>query len=183
MLAEISRKSKHQKMEALALQAQADIMLLKGDRQSSAKVLAAAVAIGQSLGDPDVEAPALSTLGLIAFWDHEYRRAIDHWQKYLEVVRRPAPPASAALSRQMEALGLGSLAACNKSPQQQAADNYEANVDNAADSMEANVANAADNMAASTDNAADAMKSAADNKSDAMKAAADNKSDAMTNTK
>ena len=32
------------------------------------------------------------------------------------------------------ALGLGSLAACNKSPQQEAADNYEANVDNAADS-------------------------------------------------
>ena len=57
------------------------------------------------------------------------------------------------------ALGLGSLAACNKSPQQQAADNYEANADNAAD----------------------AMKSAADNKSDAMKNAADNKADAIKN--
>ena len=49
------------------------------------------------------------------------------------------------------ALGLGSLAACNKSPQQQAADNYEANADNAAD------------------NKSDAMKNAADNTADAMK--------------
>ena len=72
------------------------------------------------------------------------------------------------------ALGLGSLAACNKSPQEQAAANYEANVDNAADTMEANVGNAADNMTATTDNAADAMKDAAGNKADAMKDAADN---------
>jgi len=68
------------------------------------------------------------------------------------------------------ALGLGSLAACNKSPQQEAADNYEANVDNSADAMSANA-----------DNASDAMKAAADNKSDAMKNAADNTADAMTN--
>ena len=79
------------------------------------------------------------------------------------------------------ALGLGSLAACNKSPEKQAADNYEANVDNAADTMEANVDNAADQMTSNTDNAADAMKAAADNKSDAMKNAADNKADAMAN--
>jgi hypothetical protein len=79
------------------------------------------------------------------------------------------------------ALGLGSLAACNKSPQTQAADNYEANVDNSADTMVANVDNAADNMTASTDNAADAMKDSAKNKADAMKDAADNKADAMKN--
>src|SRR5690348_13921943 len=79
------------------------------------------------------------------------------------------------------ALGLGSLAACNKSPQQQAADNYEANVDNSADMMESNVDNAADQMTANADNASDAMKAAADNKSDAMKNAADNTADAMTN--
>ena len=79
------------------------------------------------------------------------------------------------------ALGLGSLAACNKSPQQEAADNYEANVDNSADQMEANVGNAADAMTANAENASDAMKAAADNKSDAMKNAADNTADAMTN--
>jgi hypothetical protein len=79
------------------------------------------------------------------------------------------------------ALGLASLAACNKSPQQQAADNYEANADNSADQMEANVDNAAENMTASTDNAADQMKAAANNKADAMKNAADNKADAIKN--
>jgi hypothetical protein len=79
------------------------------------------------------------------------------------------------------ALGLGSLAACNKSAQEQAADNYEANVDNAADQMESNMGNAADQMTANADNAADAMKSAADNKADAMKDAADNKADAIAN--
>jgi hypothetical protein len=75
------------------------------------------------------------------------------------------------------ALGLGSLAACNKTP----ADNYEANADNAADQMEANVDNAADQMTANAENASDAMKAAADNKSDAMKNAADNTADAMAN--
>jgi len=79
------------------------------------------------------------------------------------------------------ALGLGSLAACNKNPQEQAADNYEANVDNAADQMQENVGNAADEMTANAENASDAMKSAADNQADAMKNAADNKADAMTN--
>jgi hypothetical protein len=79
------------------------------------------------------------------------------------------------------ALGLGSLAACNKSSQQQAADNYEANADNAAEQMETNVDNAADQMTANADTASDAMKSAADNKSDAMKNAADNKADQIAN--
>ena len=45
------------------------------------------------------------------------------------------------------ALGLGSLAACNKSPQEQTADNIEANADNTADTMEANADNAADDDA------------------------------------
>ena len=56
------------------------------------------------------------------------------------------------------ALGLGSLAACNKSPTEQAADNIEANDDNTADQMEANVDNAADEMQANTENAADAVR-------------------------
>ena len=81
------------------------------------------------------------------------------------------------------ALGIAALGACNKNPQQQAADNYEANVANAADTMEANVDNAADQMTANVDNASDAMKSAADNKSDEMKAAADNKADEIKNSK
>ena len=67
------------------------------------------------------------------------------------------------------ALGLGSLAACNKSPSEQAADNYEANVDNSADQMEANVDNAADAMQANTENAADAVRNAGDNAADAVR--------------
>ncbi len=39
------------------------------------------------------------------------------------------------------ALGLGSLAACNKSPQEQTADNIEANAENTADTIEANADN------------------------------------------
>jgi CHAT domain-containing protein len=108
-LAEISRKSMHRKMEAFALQGQADALLMKGDRKSAAKFLAAAAVLGQGLGDPDVEAPALATLGLIAFGDNDNRRAIECWQKYLAAVRRPAPPVSAGLNRQMEAIGLGLL--------------------------------------------------------------------------
>jgi hypothetical protein len=76
---------------------------------------------------------------------------------------------------------LGALGACKKNPQEQAADNYEANVDANADNMVAGTENAADNMTATTDNAADAMKDAANNKADAMKAAADNTADAMKN--
>ena len=49
------------------------------------------------------------------------------------------------------ALCVGALGACKKSPQTQAADNYEANVDNSTDTMVANVDNAADNMTAATE--------------------------------
>jgi hypothetical protein len=75
------------------------------------------------------------------------------------------------------ALGLGSLAACNKTPAEANADNMEANVDANADAMVENVDNSADMMTANADNAADAMKDAADNKADAMKGAADNAAD------
>ena len=39
------------------------------------------------------------------------------------------------------ALGLGSLTACNKNPQEQTADNIEANAENIADTIEANAEN------------------------------------------
>ncbi len=108
-LEEISRNDRDRKMEALALQAQAGALLMKGDRKNAEKSLADAVAIGRNLGDPDVEASALSSLGLIAVWDQDNRRAIEYWQKYLEVVRRPAPSGGAVVNRQMEAIDLGLL--------------------------------------------------------------------------
>ena len=46
------------------------------------------------------------------------------------------------------ALGLGSLAACKQSPQEQTADNIEANAENTADTIEANADNTADNLQA-----------------------------------
>ena len=72
------------------------------------------------------------------------------------------------------ALGLGSLAACNKSPKEQVADNIEANADNTADMMEANVDNAADAMQANTENAADAVRNVGDNQADAVRNADNN---------
>jgi len=50
------------------------------------------------------------------------------------------------------ALGAAALAACNQSPQEQAADNIEANAENAADTVRAEGENAAD----ATRNGADA---------------------------
>ena len=45
------------------------------------------------------------------------------------------------------ALGIGALAACKQSPQEQTADNIEANAENTADTIEANADNTADNDA------------------------------------
>src|SRR3954464_10876161 len=71
------------------------------------------------------------------------------------------------------ALGLGSLAACNKSPTEQTADNIEANAENTADTIEANADNAADTMQANAENAADAVRNAGDNQADAVRNSAD----------
>jgi hypothetical protein len=71
-------------------------------------------------------------------------------------------------------LALGTLTACQKSANDQVADNVEANADNSADQMQQNVDAAADNMTAATDNAADQMKSDADNKADAIRNADNN---------
>lgn len=79
----------------------------------------------------------------------------------------------------LAAAGLMSLAACNKTPEQQnvidAGDNAAAVLDNAADNMEAladNTTNATvENLA---ENAADNLHAAADNATDAAHAKADN---------
>jgi len=72
------------------------------------------------------------------------------------------------------ALGAAALAACNQSPQEQAADNIEANAENTADTIEANsdsvpgvtlndaADNAADQVRAEGENAADAVRNGAD---------------------
>lgn len=67
------------------------------------------------------------------------------------------------------AAGLMSLAACNSSPREEAADNIEANAEAVADNLE----EAADN--ASTDAAEDNLESAADN----VRAMGENQADDM----
>ena len=67
------------------------------------------------------------------------------------------------------ALGLGSLAACNKNPTEQTADNIEANAENTADTIEANADNASDMMQANADNAADMVRNEGDQKADAVR--------------
>ena len=60
------------------------------------------------------------------------------------------------------ALGIGALAACKQSPQENTADNIEANAENTADTIEANADNAADNLQANAENTADAVRNSAD---------------------
>ena len=62
------------------------------------------------------------------------------------------------------AAGLAALAACNKSPQEQAADNVQANAENVADNLEA----AADNASSG------AAKDALQNQADATRAVGEN---------
>ena len=60
------------------------------------------------------------------------------------------------------ALGLAGLAACNKSAQEQTADNIEANAANAADNMQANAENTADQVRNEGEQNADAVRNSAD---------------------
>jgi hypothetical protein len=74
----------------------------------------------------------------------------------------------------MVALGLGAVAACQQSPQEQRADNIEANAENAADNLE----EAADNSATdagedSLQNQADATREQGENTADAVRNGAD----------
>jgi len=67
------------------------------------------------------------------------------------------------------ALGLGALAACNKSPQEANAENIESNYDNTPAAMQENVGNADEAMEANTANAAEAVRNEGDNAAAAAK--------------
>jgi len=64
------------------------------------------------------------------------------------------------------AVGLAALAACNKSPQENAAENITDTTNNTAE-----------NITENAENKADAVKNAAENKAEAVKNAADNSAD------
>jgi hypothetical protein len=75
------------------------------------------------------------------------------------------------------ALGLGALAACNKSPKEATADNIESNYENTADNMEASADNTATNVQDTASNAADAVRNEGQEKADAVR----NSGNAATN--
>src|SRR5206468_3348767 len=67
------------------------------------------------------------------------------------------------------ALGVGALAACNKSPTEQAAENVESNYGNAAENLEATTANAAEAIESNAANASSEVKAAGENAASALK--------------
>src|SRR5215207_7492875 len=71
------------------------------------------------------------------------------------------------------ALGLGSLAACNQSAQEEVADNIEANAEATADVIEENTEAAADAMEANGQAAADEVRAEGENAADATREGAD----------
>lgn len=60
------------------------------------------------------------------------------------------------------AAGLAALAACNQSPQENAAENIEANADNVSENIEMNAENASENVQANAENAAENVENTAD---------------------
>jgi hypothetical protein len=71
------------------------------------------------------------------------------------------------------ALGVAALAACKQSPNEQAADNIEANAENTADTIEANAENQADVIQENAENAADQVRAEGENAADATRNGSD----------
>jgi len=72
------------------------------------------------------------------------------------------------------AVGLASLAACNQSPQEQVADNIEANAEMTADNLEMMADNTGNEaLEANLENAADATREAGEENADATRTGAD----------
>jgi len=71
------------------------------------------------------------------------------------------------------AIGLAALTACKQSPQENTADNIEANAENTADVIEANAANVTANIEANAENTAAAVRNAGETKADAVRNSAD----------
>ena len=71
------------------------------------------------------------------------------------------------------AFGILGLAACKQSPQEQAADNIEANAENVVDTIEANTENASDAVEANGQNAADEVRAQGENAADQVRNGAD----------
>jgi CHAT domain-containing protein/tetratricopeptide (TPR) repeat protein len=109
-MAEIARKKGDRGSESLALQFQANALLMQGDRKSAERDLTEALAIGRSLESQTLEIQSLASLGFLAAWDGDDRRAADFWGQLVEAARKPSSsPTDESLNRKLEAIGLGSL--------------------------------------------------------------------------
>ena len=71
------------------------------------------------------------------------------------------------------AVGVLALSACNQSPQEQAADNIEANAENTADIIESNTENVSEAVEENGQNAADTVRAEGENAADAVRDGAD----------
>jgi len=71
------------------------------------------------------------------------------------------------------ALGIGALAACNNTAEEQTADNIEANAENTADAIEENADAVAENVVENADAAADAVRAEGENAADATRDGSD----------
>jgi hypothetical protein len=80
------------------------------------------------------------------------------------------------------ALGVGALAACNKSPTEQAAENVESNYANAAENIEATTSNAGEALEANAANAASAVNAVGQNAASAVKNEGKEKANAVRNS-
>jgi hypothetical protein len=67
------------------------------------------------------------------------------------------------------AVGLAALAACRQTPQENAAENIEANAENVAENIEANAANLSENIQANAENAAENVQANAENAADTVR--------------
>jgi CHAT domain-containing protein/tetratricopeptide (TPR) repeat protein len=109
-MAEIARKKGDRGNESLALQFQANALLMQGDRKSAERDLTEALAVSRNLGSQTLEIQSLATLGFLAAWDGDDRRAADFWGQLVEATRKPSSsPADESLNRKLEATSLGSL--------------------------------------------------------------------------
>jgi hypothetical protein len=79
------------------------------------------------------------------------------------------------------AFGIGALAACNKSPTEQAAENVESNYGNAAENVEATTSNLSDAIQANGENAASEVKDAGKNTASEIKNEGKEKANAIRN--
>jgi tetratricopeptide (TPR) repeat protein len=105
-----ARRRKDRRAEARALLALSGVLLSRGEIASAAPVVRQALGLTRWLGDADLRAAALETTGLLALARGDLRSAAQHWQIYLDHLRRPRETATARADRGLEVLAMGQLA-------------------------------------------------------------------------